>query len=156
MVDGHSFERAAAAWLDELPLEDDGHPTVVLSVVAEGADGTRITAQETLDVELRASVEESVGSVPVVHLHWLIAGLRFEHRISSADPRSAELLTRLSAQPLLPLVVSDCFGDSVEVFDFENLFREGSSILCGNRSSGTGRSKCRHRWRHSGHPGPGR
>lgn len=135
--------------MDELPLEDAAHPVVVLSVVAENAEATRIWAQETIEVELRAWVEDAVESGSVVHLHWKIGGAPYEHRISSADRRSAELLRRLSVQPLLPLVVSNRIGDSVEVFDCENLFCH-ESFAPGEHSLGTGRPKCRHRWRHPG------
>lgn len=149
MGNSNGGEVGRAVWLDEMALEDESRPEVVLSVVVGDADARRLTARETLDVGLRALVERDHSGI-VVRLHWWISGAKYEHRLDPADRRTVELMRRLAVQPLLPLVVSGRRGTPLQVYDCDNMFRAAESPPDGTDPAETRRPGCRHRWRRPG------
>ena len=116
--------RLLGVWLDELVIGDESGPEVVLSLFAEGSAARRLTSGERLDVGVvRAVIERQTDQVHL-RLHWQIGNHRHEQRVDFMEQRQRELLRRLAMQPLFPLVISGTRGQSLEVYDYENPFRQ--------------------------------
>jgi hypothetical protein len=109
-------------FLDEVSLDDESAPEIVLSVFAEDDAVRTLTSGETLDVRIRAVLEQQVQG-PRLRLHWQVGESQCEQVVHLGEVRQRELLRRLSTQTQLPLVISSTNGEHAEVYDCENLFR---------------------------------